>query len=814
MFKIKNISQVWAASLMACLLFMVSQAHSEPVPGADDFQKVPIATGLANAVNFEFAPDGRIFILNRYGEVLVYKPSTQATQVAALLDVYTGIEAGLMGIAFDPSFETNGFVYLYYSPLSPNVNRLSRFSVSGDSINLASEVVMLEVPVDREGGHHDGGNLEFDQFGNLYIGIGDDTLHGNYAALDEVDYVRSAEKSSANTMDLRGKILRIHPETNGTYTIPNGNLFTDSSEGLPEIYIMGARNPYKFSIDPLTNWLFWGDVGPDANVDSADGPSGKDEINRTEVAGNYGWPHFIGPNLPYRNTYLDYYFDPLLPTNDSQWNTGPRELPPAQPAWITVARASYMAGPVYNFDPDVTNPNKLPVSFDRHLLYWDFNTSNVWYVGFDDAGNIIRNEPWNVISGAGQGYIDFEIGPDHQLYILEYGTGCCALDVGNGVLSRLDYIGETFNLSPIAIASADNRSGSLPLTVNFSSAGSNDPDGDPLTFTWDFETDGVIDAITPDSAHTYTTEGIFNAQLTVEDPQGASSVANITIHAGNNIADVGYSWPPNGGMFDWLDFVDVSVFVNDDEDGSIQDGGISCDAVDIIPALGHLDHAHDLTPIGTSCESTFQFYSDHNTNGEDDLYYQFLAGYTDTNGLDSYSVLKLYPKRVPAEFHDGANAVQFIPNSDLQYEARNAVRVLEDSAFLKLEQRSLDGINGIRYRIASTGGNWNIELRLGSPDGTLLSEVAVPDTGSPNNWVDIEDVLVDPGGTQDLYLVFSGDPSSGGLLDLVYVEFLGPGISYRTPSQLTSITIEPATATVEVDATQFFTATGLHGHGL
>ena len=787
--------------------FIGPNAQGDPLPGANDFQKVPIATGLANAVDFEFAPDGRIFILNRYGVINIYKPNTQTIQVAAQINVYHGIEAGIIGIALDPQFELNNFIYLYYSPLSPSVNRLSRFHVNGDSIDLGSEIIMLEVPVDRQGGHHDGGNLEFDQFGNLYLGTGDDTYPSNYAPLNETDFTHSAEKSSANTNDLRGKILRIHPEPDGSYSIPNGNLFTGTAEGRPEVYVMGTRNPYKFSIDSATNWLFWGDIGPDANQDSVDGPSGKDEINRTEMAGNYGWPYFIGPNLPYRNTYLNYYFDPLVPTNDSQWNTGLRELPSAQPAWITVPRAAYMVGPVYHFDTNIVNAAKLPQAFDGHLFYWNFNSGNVWYIGFDaTTGDIIRNEPWDILAG-GQGYIDFEIGPDHQLYVLEYGTGCCALDVGNGVLSRLDYVGETFNLSPIAMMSADNRFGSLPLTVNFSSAGTYDPDGDPFTLNWDFETDGIVDATSTEATHTYMEEGIFNAQLKVVDTQGAFSVANMTIHAGNNIADIGFSWPPEGGMFEWSEFVDVSVYVNDVEDGSIADGGIACTDVKIVPALGHLDHTHDVLPI-SNCETTVQFDSDHNTNGEDDLYYQFQASYLDNNGLESFKIIKAFPKRVAVEFNDGSNAVQLIQSSDVAYGARNAVRALGDQSFIVLKKRSLSGINGVSYRVASGGGGGNIELRLDAQDGPILGTVPVLSTGGYDNWVNVQGDISDPGGTHDLYLVFrAADPSATDPFDIVYVEFLGAGISYRTPPELNSLIVEPISRQVSPGNSVQFNAT-------
>src|SRR5690606_6301831 len=131
----------------------------------------------------------------------------------------------------------------------------------------------------------------------------------------------------ANSNDYRGKILRIHPQPDGTYLIPDHNLFPkDGSQGRPEIYIMGCRNPYRFSIDPVSNHLFWGDVGPDAGKDSLRGPRGYDEINQTDKAGFYGWPYLVADNMPYREynyetQEIGEYFDSSGPINNSPNNT-------------------------------------------------------------------------------------------------------------------------------------------------------------------------------------------------------------------------------------------------------------------------------------------------------------------------------------------------------------------------------------------------------------------------------------------------------------------------------------------------------------
>src|SRR5690606_18241055 len=174
--------------------------------------------------------------------------------------------------------------------------------------------------------YHAAGDMDFDAEGNLFIAIGDNTNHTAYAPLNEGSSNQSAERTSSNTNDLRGKILRIRVNADGTYTIPEGNLFPNAVGGRPEIYVMGARNPYKIFVDKTnTNWLFWGEVGPDANVESEMGPEGMDEINVVKTAGNYGWPYFSGKNEPYRNTYVNpnFYYDHTSPVNLSKWNTGP-----------------------------------------------------------------------------------------------------------------------------------------------------------------------------------------------------------------------------------------------------------------------------------------------------------------------------------------------------------------------------------------------------------------------------------------------------------------------------------------------------------
>ena len=318
-------------------------------PEENRFTRVVLAEKLDEPVELAVLPGERVLFVERHGYVNLYSPATRRVKRIATIPVSTKYadssqaEDGLLGLAADPNFATNGWIYMYYSPAGPeSKNVLARFQMKGDSLDLGSKKILLEIPTQRLKCCHTGGSIAFDTKGNLYMSTGDNSnpFASGYAPVDERPgrMPWDAQKSSANTNDLRGKIIRIHPQPDGTYTIPEGNLFPPgTAQTRPEIYTMGHRNPYRLSVDSHTGFLYWGDVGPDANVDSAGrGPRGYDEINQARSAGNYGWPYFVGNNQAYyRTTFSDSVtvvpgeqFDPAHPINRSPNNTGLTELPP------------------------------------------------------------------------------------------------------------------------------------------------------------------------------------------------------------------------------------------------------------------------------------------------------------------------------------------------------------------------------------------------------------------------------------------------------------------------------------------------------
>ena len=355
------------------------------------------------------APTGDVFFVELGGAVKVYHPSTGNTTTAANISVFRQGEDGMLAIALDPNFVDNHWVYLYFSPAGSNpVNRLSRFTMVGNTLDINSQKVLLEVPVNRvqsgQSDGHSGGSLAFGPEGLLYLSTGDDTVpfeSSGYSPIDERPgrEVFDAQRSSANTNDLRGKILRIKPEDDGTYSIPAGNLFAADATHRPEIYTMGHRNPYRISVDSETGWLYWGDVGPDASNDSSSrGPRGYDEINQARTAGNYGWPYIIADNKAYRDVNFAApppptppLFDPNNLQNNSPNNTGATDLPDAKPAFIwypygtstsfpelASGGRTAMAGPVYHFDSSLDSAIKLPEYFDDTLIMYEWSRDSVF----------------------------------------------------------------------------------------------------------------------------------------------------------------------------------------------------------------------------------------------------------------------------------------------------------------------------------------------------------------------------------------------------------------------------------------------------
>ena len=327
-----------AGALAVCAIPSAASAQSPPPDS--EFQKVVIDATPGEPIDLAVLPDGSVLHTERSGEVWLHDIDTGLKTLAAKLDVYTHDEEGLQSIALDPDFEENGWVYLYYSPpldtpvddpATPTVNegdapgsaprsssrpfegyiQLSRFQWTGTEIDLSTEQEILQVPVDRGICCHVGGDIVFDENGNLLLSTGDDTNpfeSDGYTPIDERadrNPAFDAQRSSANTNDLRGKILRIHVNEDGSYTGVEGNLFYGDGDPLTldEIYVMGLRNPFRIEYNQETGELYIADYSPDASTPNPlRGPAGQGKWSIVTEAANFGWPYCATAELP----YIDY----------------------------------------------------------------------------------------------------------------------------------------------------------------------------------------------------------------------------------------------------------------------------------------------------------------------------------------------------------------------------------------------------------------------------------------------------------------------------------------------------------------------------
>ena len=569
------------------------KARSLRTPEESRFVKQTLVPGpLHEPTEMAILPDGKVIFTERKGAVKMYYPQNESMRQIAQIDVHTKFENGLMGIAKDPDFYDNNWVYMYYSPNTEDtVQNLSRFLLLGDSLIMSSEKLILQVPVQRRECCHTGGSIAFGPDGLLYLSTGDDINpfeSNGYAPIDERPgrFPFDAQSSSGNSNDLRGKVIRIRVNDDASYSIPDGNLFPkDDPLSRPEIYVMGTRNSYRISVDQKTGWLYWGDVGPDARADGEAGTKGYDEVKQAKEAGFYGWPYFRG-NRPYRDHNfatgeIGDFFDFTGPVNNSPNNTGRSKLPPFKKSlvWypydespefpiVGTGGRNAMAGPVYHYDMYQHAESRFPEYYDEKLFIYDWMRNWIIAVTLDENGNLMRLEPF-LDSFDFTKIIDMEMGHDGNLYILEYGSDWFA-ENADASLSRINFA--EGNRAPVARIKADQTVGAAPFTVQFSAEESFDYDeGDALNYTWNF-TGEEKQAEEMNPGFTFEEAGIYQVSVTVSDQEGDTDVQKLTVSVGNERPKVEIALPSNETFYFEDEPIRYTVKVTDREDGSLGNG--------------------------------------------------------------------------------------------------------------------------------------------------------------------------------------------------------------------------------------------------
>ena len=263
------------------------EARAVPTTLPPGFTETLVSPEPTNTACLTVAPDGRLFICKKTGQLwVIEQDGTLVPEPFLEVGVNTLGERGLVGVAFHPDFTSNRYVYVYYvTDTTPPSSRVSRFTASASNPNVAepgSEQVILEIgDLTNQLGYHVGGDLLFDSAKRLHIAVGDDGIASN----------------AQNHGNLLGKMLRINDDG----SIPVDNPFINVSGVRDEIYAFGLRNPFRTAIQPNTGLIYINEVG-------ADFPTAR-EVNRLWWGGNYGWPNYQGTSGDPDYTDPDYEYE-------------------------------------------------------------------------------------------------------------------------------------------------------------------------------------------------------------------------------------------------------------------------------------------------------------------------------------------------------------------------------------------------------------------------------------------------------------------------------------------------------------------------
>lgn len=477
-------------------------------------------------IGLTFTPDGRLLITTRIGYLRVYQNNTLLSTPALDLSsrVCSNQEQGMLGVVPDPAFATNRYIYVYYtfnkfnqplpcpkeSPQSP-VNRVSRFTLGDNNIvNPASEVILFD-NIPATGAIHNGGDLQFGKDGYLYIAVGDGGC--DYAGDSGCSRYNDAARDQHV---LLGKILRVQIGADGRTSIPPTNPFigadsvrcsatgrTDPGKKCQETFAWGLRNPFRTPHDPNAagTRFFINDVGQGF----------WEEINEGQVGADYGWSEREGRCVI-----------------DSKTNCGPQPSGMTNPIFDYPHSIDCAAGGVTGnaISAGAFVPNGLWPGMDNSYLFAEYSCGRLFKL--TPSGTGYSASVFGTNMGVGGGIVTMIFGPHNGGQALYYTS------FAHDKLYRITYTGSG-NRTPVAQLTATNTAGPSPLTVRFNAGDSSDPDGDALTYLWDFG-DGATDQTTTNTiSHTYTAQGVYNARLQVRDSKGAVSLysESVRIDVGN-----------------------------------------------------------------------------------------------------------------------------------------------------------------------------------------------------------------------------------------------------------------------------------------
>jgi glucose/arabinose dehydrogenase/regulation of enolase protein 1 (concanavalin A-like superfamily) len=483
-----------AAILPAQAATLKSSTYSGTSGVLPGFTKTELASGLKDPTVFAFAPNGDIYIGEQAGTILLYHNGAVESTPVGTISTDGTIEKGLLGMALDPNFATNGYIYISYTTTTEYA-RLSRFTIQNGTLDPTSEKVIY-TGNQLQNPHHSGNDVHIGPDGKLWWSVG-----------DNVPSITNAQTLT----NIYGKILRFNLDG----TIPSDNPFLHIPGAVPAIYAYGLRNPFRFTFLPN---------GQAMTEDT--GSSYWEELDAIQPGGNYGWDYYEGDcgSCGYINPVYAYGH---LPTDGA-----------------ASAIAAYAGS---------TFPNQ----YDHVVFFGDYNRGDIEAVAFDPS---YRTEASDTVFDNSAGTIaDLQEGPDGNLYYVS---------IFEGTFTKISATGP---FPPVAAASATPNAGLAGTQVQFSSAGSSDPYGQPLTYSWDFG-DGSAISTDANPTHIYATNGTYTATLTVSNGT-TTGTATTKVVIGNAPPVVAITSPTGGTTYSGGETINFSGTATDAADGTVAASG-------------------------------------------------------------------------------------------------------------------------------------------------------------------------------------------------------------------------------------------------
>jgi glucose/arabinose dehydrogenase/chitodextrinase len=558
------------------------------------FTNEVVVPDISDATTIAFLPDGRMLVGQVSEKILVVQPGAGAPDPTPFLQLDPSQlvgEEGIWDILPDPNFSQNGWYYVFYTKGASshqNKDRLSRFTASGNGTVPGSEVVLWQdSAVDDSDGNHHGASIAIRQDGKLYFSIGDH-LHSD----------RSQSLASPY-----GKILRI----NSDGTVPTDNPFYDGAgPNVDAIWAYGLRNPFRMSVDPATDKLYIGEVGGN------DDTTAIEEVVLGVRGANYGWPMCEGPCGVSGTTDPIYWYP----------HSG--------------RDSSITGGFVYR-------GAQFPSEYQGSYFFGDYAQNTLSRLRLDGNGNVVGASNFWPADGTKDGPsvgdpVKLVQGPDGSVYYVDIGFNEDYVPNASGI-HRIRYT--LGNQPPVAAASATPTSGQAPLTVTFSSAGSSDPEGQPLAYSWAFGDGGTSTA--PNPTHVYQSSGGYIARLTVSDGTSSTISTGISITVGNPPTPT-ISSPMSGSFFRAGDTISFAGDATDPEDGTLPASAFTWTIL-----FHHDSHIHPGGTITGTKSGTFQIpTSGHNFQGSTN--YEFVLTVVDSTGVTASTSVTVFPQKVNLTF--------------------------------------------------------------------------------------------------------------------------------------------------------------------